>query len=98
MLKIHQFFYDNNSNNIPSANINILGTQCVVYSLNIQACPGSKFKIGKGEIVIGNTGIFSLETQKYPIKNLEILEPFFIDNYPLIIDIVYKGEVGINVQ
>lgn len=94
MLKIHQFFYDKNSNNIPSGNI--LGTQCVVYSLNIQACPGSKFKIDKGEIIIGNTGIFSLETQKYPIKILEILEPFFIDTYPLIIDIVYKGEVNTN--
>ena len=95
MLKIHQFFYDKDSNNIPSANINILGNQCIVYSLNIQACPGSKFKIGNGEIVIGNTGIFSLETQKHPIKNLEILESI-IDTYPLIIDIVYKGEVNTN--
>ena len=93
MLKIHQFFYNKDNNSIPSGNI--LGNQCIVYSLNIQACPGSKFKINNGEIVIGNTGIFSFETQKYPIKNLEILEPF-IDNYPLIIDIVYKGEVGIN--
>ena len=95
MLKIHQFFYDKDNNNIPSDNI--LGDQCVVYSLNIQACPGSKFKIGKGEIVIGNTGIFSLETQKHPIKNLSISNPI-VDTYPLIIDIVYKGEVNTNVQ
>ena len=95
MLKIHQFFYDKDSNNIPSANINILGTQCVVYSLNIQACPGSKFQIDNGEIVIGNTGIFSLETQKHPIKNLSISNPI-VNTYPLIIDIVYKGEVNTN--
>lgn len=96
MLKIHQFFYDKVNNNIPSGNI--LGTQCVVYSLNIQACPGSKFKIDdNGEIVIGNTGIFSLETQKYPIKSL-MVSNFNVETYPLIIDIVYKGEVGINVQ
>ena len=95
MLKIHQFFYDKDNSSIPSGNI--LGNQCIVYSLNIQACPGSKFKIGNGEIVIGNTGIFSLETQKHPIKNLEILESI-IDTYPypLIIDIVYKGEVNTN--
>ena len=93
MLKIHQFFYDNNSN-IPS-NTNILGTQCIVYSLNIQAYPGSKFKIDNGEIVIGNTGIFSLETKKYPIKSLTILNSN-VNTYPLIIDIVYKGKVGIN--
>ena len=95
MLKIHQFFYDKDSNNIPSANINILGTQCVVYSLNIQACPGSKFQIDNGEIVIGNTGIFSLETQKHPIKNFSISNPI-VNTYPLIIDIVYKGEVNTN--
>lgn len=96
MLKIHQFFYDMGNNSIPLNN-NILGDQCVVYSLNIQACPGSRFKIDNGEIVIGNTGIFSLETQKHPIKSLSILNSI-VNTYPLIIDIVYKGEVGVNVD
>lgn len=39
MYQIYQFYFRNK----PNDNINILGDNCLVYSLNIQACPGTTF-------------------------------------------------------
>ena len=91
MLKIHQFFYNGS---VPSQTTNILGNKCIVYSLSIQACPGSKFQIGDGgEVVIGNNGNFSINTEQYPIKKIIIKSAINTEAYPMIIDIIYKGEI-----
>lgn len=110
-MKIKSFYID--SNNITSyLNKNILGDTCLVYSLNIQAFPGTKFQIGDNEnsfVLIGGSGSLKLECEKYPIDYIQLhkdyhietevgaqdqIYPPNIESYPIIIDIVYKGEIA----
>lgn len=92
MYQIYQFYFSNK----PNDNINILGDNCLVYSLNIQACPGTTFQIGENKnssILIGTSGNLKIECEKYPIDKIIIKNTPAIESYPIIIDIVYKGEI-----
>ena len=93
------------------SNKNIFGDTCLVYSLNIQAFPGTKFQIGDNEnsfVLIGNSGCLKLECEKYPISCMRLHKDYYVETeageshefyppniniYPIIIDIVYKGEI-----
>lgn len=86
---------------------NFLGDSCLVYSLNIQAFPGTKFQIGNDNednyVLIGGSGNLKLECENYPIDYIKIGPGYYeqgivtnppnINIYPIIIDIAYKGEI-----
>lgn len=96
MYQIHSFYFD--SNNEPPDD-NILGDECLVYSFNIQACPGTKIQIGENKnsfILIGSSGGLKIECEKYPIEIIKIKEFLNLNFYPIIIDIVYKGVINID--
>ena len=89
-------FYITKSNLENYQTKNFLGNTCLVYSLNIQACPGTQIQIGNKEssyVIIGGSGSLKLECEKYPIDHIKIKETPGISSYPIIIDIVYKGEI-----
>ena len=94
-MKIKSFYIT--SENVDNyINDNFLGNKCLVYQLNIQACPGTKFQIGDNVnsfVLIGGSGSLKLECEKYPIDCIKIIKTPGITSYPIIIDIVYKGEI-----
>jgi hypothetical protein len=57
--------------------------------------PGNKFLINdndsyNGPIIVGGTGIFSMDFGVYPIYSLRLHENNNYDTYPTIIDIIYQ--------
>ena len=67
---------------------NLIPNQAIV-SLNIYACPGSRFQINdSGDIIMNGTGNFSINCSNAPITSIRIHENNLIDTIPTIIDYI----------
>lgn len=64
----------------------------VIVSLQIYACPGSRFKINDNDdIIMNGTGNFNLNCNDFPITSIRIHEDNLIGTIPTIIDYVSWG-------
>ena len=103
MLKIRQIIFPSNTNNeLPLSaeqgfeewsNNLIAGQAC--YNLAIHSLPGNRFLINdnkdkNGPIVVGASGVFSMDFGVYPIFSLRIHKDNQYTTYPTMIDIVYQ--------
>lgn len=69
--------------------INLLDAEVAIVSLNIYACPGSKFKINdKTEIIINGTGNYTLQCSTFPIVDIRMHKDNLMSTIPTIIDYV----------
>lgn len=92
-MNIGQKYYD--SSILPDFDgeysVNLLEPEIAIVSLNIYACPGSKFKINdKTEITISGTGNYTLQCSTFPIVDIRMHESNrnLMHTIPAIIDYV----------
>ena len=89
-MNIGQIYID--TKDIPEGedySLNLLPAQVAITSLNIYACPGSKFKINNDkDIIINGTGNYTLQCGSFPILDIRMHKDNIVDMIPTIIDYV----------
>ena len=88
-MKIGQLYYESNPTPEEQDYSNNIIAGLAITSLNIYACPGSRFKINEiSDIIINGTGSFSLNCNDFPITSIKMHKNNLVNNIPTIIDYV----------